>query len=125
MVKLENYLENPRSITSIYNNLQLSEVELIKFQFHQDGPNVKVSLKINELPDNPPKKWGDYNAVVLELDLWDVEKCFVKNWSTETVCKLEIQGDSNKIVELKSSRFSIVFECGGIYLQKIRDLLCD
>ena len=77
-------LQNPEAITSIFEDApQLTNICLHRISFQESGWVCRIVLVIPELPSPVPIRWGDFNAVQIELGLADLSDVQVTGWPLE------------------------------------------
>jgi len=106
--------ENPNAASFFDLPPSLQDVEIFTIKIGRDGPTVELAIALNEYPSSPPLRWRTYgaNAVVMTLQVTDLEHIELQGWSTTN--KVEI-----RITRQDEARLELVAEGGDFKMRAI------
>ncbi|SHF25357.1 Imm50 family immunity protein [Vibrio gazogenes] len=95
-----NELDGTILLSKVFSNpVKVEKIDLMDFCVKRDGPTIIIRFDlIGQVPDLPPKKWGNFNRCQCGINCSGVYNLLVKNIKCSMVCNVEISlGDQNKI----------------------------
>jgi hypothetical protein len=110
-------LQNPKAITSLYNNVPgLDGVELFFLRLSREGPRAELNIDLSNYPDYPSPRWNPrYNAVHLWMSFGAIKDFESKGWQTSMNVNITIDKTADEQLKVaifdaeKSVRIS--FSC--------------
>lgn len=111
-------------LEKLFNKIpELHNVNILRIQLYENGNNVRMSMFLPVLVDNPPFKWKQlkYDTAIIELDLFAVSSVSIKGESKRYKGNISIEKADEETIVLKcegSVMIDIYAEVA--YIQEIR-----
>lgn len=88
-------ISNPKYLTSIYGNLpNFNPLEIVEIRIDERGPAAYVRFGTTLLPKIRPKRWGEFNSIIIEVSLFAIEKISISKFLSSGSSRMSfIQGE--------------------------------
>lgn len=87
-----NGIQNPKSLTTIYNSPSLDSVSLHEVVIHRNSI-ITLRFDLPNFPDHPPAKWHqEFNTCQVTLDIFGVRELKVSGFAAILVGDLFFDG---------------------------------
>jgi hypothetical protein len=117
-------IENPIYLEQIYGNQpDLSQVEVTSAQFKRDGATLNLSFISKILPYRPPSRWGQFNAVIFELDFFPLTSLSLRKFGTNGFSCLRMWDEDGSILLTCEGAVQLTTKCQYLRIEKISGVL--
>jgi hypothetical protein len=107
-------LENPQAVTNLFDSgPSLEDVEITSLTMERDGPTIAMSILLREFPTKPSPRWkrNGVNAVLMRLQLLQVESITVEGWSILNRATITLDRGNADQVQVRAAGQKLRLKC--------------
>jgi hypothetical protein len=121
-------IENPEQILSLYGNYpSLEKVDIVDINIINRVSQAEIKFIINQIPLNPPKKWGKFNSVHFCIRFIGLESLSIEmNDSSQELTAIRMIDEiGSKILVTTSGLLDSKIVCRFVYISSITGINVD
>ncbi len=120
------FLSDAGAIPHLYGEApDLSRVWLSRLSM-SDNPACEIALHTAELPQSKPVRWGQFNVVVIEFGLTQLETVLVEGWPWQRFVEMSFSRKQDGIaVDLVGPELKISIQCAYVDVTRVHGYLCE
>ncbi|MBD1373670.1 hypothetical protein IC620_15085 [Hazenella sp. IB182357] len=96
-----DFVHDPKPITSIYKKIpDLDDVFLAGLEFR--GIDLRLEIVINNMPEDPPRKWKLRNCTKVQVDLYllHIKNFSMIDWNPDKALNVNFAKQENDLIRL-------------------------